>query len=145
MVAKPLADPHGPAASLSVFICCCFRRHNEDDYLYSMNYMHKGASKIWYSIPAKKAQAFEKVLQRTLAQLMYEEPDLHLKLVTMLPPALLHSHQVPVFRCVQEPGSFIVTTPKALHSGFSLGYNVAEAVNFATDNWFQYGREAMGK
>lgn len=110
-----------------------------------MNYMHKGAPKIWYSIPAKKAQAFEKVLQRTLAQLMYEEPDLHLKLVTMLPPALLHSHQVPVFRVVQEPGTFIVTMPKALHGGLSLGFNVAEAVNFATDNWFQYGREAMGK
>ena len=63
----------------------------------------------------------------------------------MLPPGLLHSHQVPVFRAVQEAGSFIVTFPKAYHSGFSLGFNVAEAVNFATDNWFQHGRAASGR
>jgi histone demethylase JARID1 len=109
--------------------------HTEDDYLYSMNYLHKGASKIWYSIPGRDAQTFEKVMQRTLAQLIYEEPDLHLKLVTMLPPSLLHSHQVPVYRAVQEPGTFILSFPKSYHAGFSLGFNVAEAVNFATDNW----------
>jgi hypothetical protein len=84
-------------------------------------------------------------MQRTLAQLVLEEPDLHLKLVTMVPPSLLHSHNVPVYRTVQEAGSFIVTFPKAHHAGFSLGFNVAEAVNFATDDWFKFGREAAGR
>jgi histone demethylase JARID1 len=42
-------------------VCVCMCRHAEDDYLYSMNYLHRGASKVWYSIPAKRALQFEKV------------------------------------------------------------------------------------
>ena len=44
---------------------------------------------------------------------------------------------------VQHEGEFIVTFPKAYHSGFSLGWNAAEAANFAVMDWLPYGFEAV--
>lgn len=35
--------------------------HNEDNYLYSINYSHAGADKQWYGVPGAQARAFEKV------------------------------------------------------------------------------------
>lgn len=39
----------------------------------------------------------------------------------------------------QEPGEFIVLNAGAYHSGFSLGFNCAEAVNFAIKEWLPMG------
>jgi histone demethylase JARID1 len=35
--------------------------HNEDNYLFSINYSHLGATKQWYGIPGSDAKQFEKV------------------------------------------------------------------------------------
>lgn len=42
----------------------------------------------------------------------------------------------------QEPGEFIVLNAGAYHSGFNLGFNCAEAVNFATEAWLPLGAAA---
>lgn len=48
-----------------------------------------------------------------------------------------------VVHTVQEPGEFVVTFPRAFHSGFSHGWNCAEAVNFASLDWLGFGAEAV--
>ena len=51
--------------------------------------------------------------------------------VTQLSPRILKEEGVPVYRAVQRSGEFILTFPKAYHSGFNCGFNCAEAVNVA--------------
>ena len=50
---------------------------------------------------------------------------------------------VAVCRAVQAPGEFIITFPRAYHAGFSNGFCIGEAANFATGNWFSHGAEAI--
>jgi len=35
--------------------------HNEDNYLYSINYSHEGAGKQWYGVPGTATSLLEKV------------------------------------------------------------------------------------
>lgn len=108
--------------------------HNEDNYLYSINYHHWGAPKQWYGVPGTKkdAEGLEKVFKSYLSMKMRDVPDLLHHITTMFSPRLLQSGGVPVYKILQHPGEFVVTFPRAFHSGFSLGPNCGEAVNFAT-------------
>lgn len=56
-------------------------------------------------------------------------------------PGNLSYNGIYVYRMVQLPGEFIITFPHGYHSGFNLGYNCAESINFATMNWVEYGRK----
>ena len=38
---------------------------------------------------------------------------------------------------VQYPGEFIIAFSGAYHSGFNSGFNIAEAVNYATFKWLK--------
>ena len=45
-------------------------------------------------------------------------------------------------RLVHYQHEFVITFPYGYHSGYNLGYNCAESVNFATEAWLEYGRIA---
>ena len=115
--------------------------HNEDNYLYSINYNHFGAAKQWYGVPGAEAKNFEKVSKTFLAESFREAPDLLHHMTTQISPNLLYG-KVPVYRLEQDAKTFIVTFPKAFHAGFSYGFNCGEAVNFATHDWLKGGSEA---
>jgi len=109
--------------------------HNEDNYLYSINYHHWGAPKLWYGVPGteKDANGLEQVFKSYLSMKMRDAPDLLHHITTMFSPRLLQTAEVPVYKLIQHPGEFVVTFPMSFHGGFSLGPNVGEAVNFATN------------
>lgn len=63
--------------------------------------------------------------------------------VTQLSPSVLKSEGVPVHRVVQHSGEFVLTFPRAYHSGFNCGFNCAEAVNVAPVDWLEHGQNAV--
>ena len=61
----------------------------------------------------------------------------------LISPALLQSQfNIRVNKLVHYEGEFVITFPYGYHSGYNLGYNCAESVNFATEAWLDYGRIA---
>ena len=121
-----------------IYVGMCFSSfcwHTEDHWSYSINYLHWGEPKTWYGIPGDCAEKFESVVQEIAPELFEAHPDLLHHLVTIVNPNVLMSKGVPVVRTNQEAGEFIVTFPRSYHAGFNQGYNLAEAVNFATADW----------
>ncbi|XWS64754.1 hypothetical protein CRYUN_Cryun05aG0030800 [Craigia yunnanensis] len=129
-----------------LYIGMCFSSfcwHVEDHHLYSLNYMHWGAPKFWYGVPGKNAPKLEDAMRKHLPDLFDEQPDLLHQLVTQLSPSVLKSEGVPVYRCVQNAGDFVLTFPRAYHAGFNCGFNCAEAVNVAPVDWLPHGQIAI--
>lgn len=116
--------------------------HNEDNYLYSINYMHAGNTKVWYGVPGIAASQFEHVFAEKVPELFNSDRNLLYRLTTMINPSTFVAAGVRVTRALHTPGTFIVTFPQAYHAGFSIGWNVAEAVNFATIDWLKWGRQS---
>lgn len=127
-----------------LYIGMCFSAfcwHNEDHYTYSINYMHWGETKTWYGVPGDDTTAFENTMRAAVPELFEQQPDLLFQLTTMLSPGRLVKNNVRVYAVDQRPGQFVVTFPKAYHSGFNHGFNFCEAVNFAPAEWEHYGLE----
>ncbi|KAG9160849.1 hypothetical protein Leryth_008674 [Lithospermum erythrorhizon] len=129
-----------------LYVGMCFSSfcwHVEDHHLYSLNCLHFGAPKMWYGVPGSAAQKLEVAMRKHLPDLFEEEPDLLHKLVTQLSPSILKAEGVPVYRCLQNPGEFVLTFPRAYHAGFNCGFNCAEAVNVAPIDWLLHGQNAI--
>lgn len=120
-----------------------FAWHLEDVDLYSINYIHFGAPKQWYSISQKDAPKFEAAM-KSLWSSDAKACDQFLRHKTYLvsPSILKSKFGVTVNKVVHREGQFVITFPIGYHSGYNLGYNCAESVNFAIDNWLQYGKTA---
>jgi hypothetical protein len=120
-----------------------FAWHLEDVDLYSINYLHFGAPKQWYSIAQPDARRFEAAM-KTIWPTDAKACDQFLRHKTFLisPSHLLSNYNIKVNKIVSKPGEFVITFPYGYHSGYNLGYNCAEAVNFGLEEWLQYGRVA---
>ncbi|EOY10093.1 Transcription factor, putative [Theobroma cacao] len=126
-----------------------FAWHVEDHYLYSINYHHSGAPKSWYSVPGTSAPEFHKVVMDCVYApevLLGGGEDgasaLLAEKTTMFPPNILRENGVPVYKAVQMAGDYVITFPRAHHAGFSQGFSIGEAVNFADGGWFPWGTMA---
>ncbi|VFQ97411.1 unnamed protein product [Cuscuta campestris] len=129
-----------------LYVGMCFSSfcwHVEDHHLYSLNYLHWGDPKVWYGVPGSQASKLEDTMRKHLPDLFEEQPFLLNELVTQLSPSVLKSEGVPVYHTVQHSGEFVLTFPRAYHSGFNSGFNCAEAVNVAPVDWLDQGQTAV--
>lgn len=125
----------------SLFSTFCW--HVEDHYTLSANYCHVGATKKWYGIPLRYADAFEALMKSKAPDLFRRQPDLLHQLVTLLSPETLTSHGIECYYADQEPGEYVITYPRVYHSGFNCGFNFNEAVNFTMGNWLSFGKSSI--
>ncbi|XP_031423782.1 lysine (K)-specific demethylase 5Ba isoform X2 [Clupea harengus] len=129
-----------------LYVGMCFSSfcwHIEDHWSYSINYLHWGEPKTWYGAPGYAAEQLEGVMRKLAPELFESQPDLLHQLVTIMNPNTLMSHGVPIYRTNQCAGEFVITFPRAYHSGFNQGFNFAEAVNFCTVDWMPQGRKCV--
>jgi hypothetical protein len=118
-----------------------FAWHVEDMELYSINYLHYGEPKAWYSVPQAEMAKFEQAASTIF-------PDEHRackqflrhKQSVISPSILTNTYGITISTAIQEAGEFVITWPGAYHAGFNHGYNCAEAVNFALEDWIPLGQ-----
>lgn len=120
-----------------------FGWHTEDMDLYSINYLHFGAPKSWFTIPPSYGRKFEKLCAALLPK-SYAVCNAFLRhKMTMIHPKWLDDYDIPYDRVTQEPGHIMITFPYGYHAGFNHGFNCAESTNFATERWIEYGKHAV--
>jgi len=113
--------------------------HFEDMMLPSINYSHYGKPKLWYAVPEKDREKFDRAVKEKCSLLFKKDPNILFDVVTMVSPTYLVSQGVKITKTLQRPGEFVVTYPGSYHAGFSTGLNIGEAINFCTSQWFNYG------
>lgn len=118
-----------------------FSWHLEDQDLYSINYLHFGAPKQWYSIPQEESGKFYNLMKEIFNE-DYKNCREFLRHKTfMASPQFLQKHGITCNSIVHNQGEFMITYPYGYHSGYNLGYNLAESVNFALDDWFPFAEK----
>jgi hypothetical protein len=113
-----------------------FEMHCEDYWLYSFNYLHRGAPKYWVVVAPHERKHLEKCLWSYLGALWgpkWDRPRCsqvvrHLSVWVSL--GALKSWDIDYELVKQQPGELMVTAPEAYHQGWSGGANVAEAINY---------------
>nr|XP_007155510.1 hypothetical protein PHAVU_003G207700g [Phaseolus vulgaris]ESW27504.1 hypothetical protein PHAVU_003G207700g [Phaseolus vulgaris] len=122
-----------------------FAWHVEDHDLHSLNYLHFGAPKTWYGVPRDAAVAFEDVV-RIHGYGGEINPLVTFAILgektTVMSPEVFVGAGIPCCRLVQNAGEFVVTFPRAYHTGFSHGFNCGEAANIATPEWLRFAKDA---
>eukprot|EP00775_Hariotina_reticulata_P011303 gene11303-11453_t len=144
----PAADPIPGLTVPWLYVGSCLSAacwQVEEHALYHVNYLHIGAPKVWYGVPEYAAEALEVALQDCLPHLWAADRQLMHKQVTAVSPNELRARGVPVYRLVQEAGSFVVALPNAYHAAINTGFNVAEAVAVGPWDWLPAGAEAVRK
>jgi hypothetical protein len=111
-----------------------FTLHVEDHYLYSLSYLHRGASKFWIVVlpaAAGRLQAFMEryaPLRKRAGGGRCSQFMRHVSQWVSL--GALKAWSIPYTLVEQRMGDLIMTAPCAYHQGRNSGANVAEAVNW---------------
>lgn len=112
-----------------------FGWHKEDLDLYSINYLHHGAPKYWYSVDLESNLDFENLARDLFKDAFASCSDYLRHKNTLIHPSVLLKHGIKLRKTVQRPGQFVISRASAYHAGFNSGFNIAEAVNFTLKSW----------
>ncbi|EDW79586.2 uncharacterized protein Dwil_GK20560 [Drosophila willistoni] len=122
-----------------LFSACCWYR--DPHGLSWIEYLHTGASKLWYGIPDDQSANFRAALT-SLIPTHCQNKTIWLPCDTvMVPPHMLTDRGVSLCRIEQKPGEFIVVFPRAYTSSLATGYVVSESVYFATMSWLDLAKD----
>ena len=119
-----------------------FGWHKEDMDLYSINYLHHGAPKFWYSVDTDCSEKFEKFVKSKFPEYVKECPEFIRHKTTLIYPGHLLENGIKLTKSIHNEGEFMITRAGAYHAGFNFGFNIAEAVNFALPQWLTLGDSA---
>ncbi|RPA72998.1 transcription factor jumonji, partial [Ascobolus immersus RN42] len=122
-----------------------FTWHLEDWLLPSANHLISGASKLWYLIPAASLTGFENACKENeYDTIRFQCPQFikHERLFfsgkrVSSSPNDWEENGYKCYTVEQEVGHLIVIWPGVYHSGINMGYNLAEAANFAIGGWLK--------
>ncbi|KAL0084672.1 JmjC domain, hydroxylase-domain-containing protein [Phycomyces blakesleeanus] len=131
----PLTEPHLAFGMWK----STFAWHLEHLNLYSINYLHIGASKQWYAIPPGRFMSFEIIMGKTFPEMKDKCKSFLRHRAAVMSPRRLADHSIPVNKCVQHEGEFLITFPYSYHYGYNLDFNCSESVNFAINPWINVG------
>ncbi|XP_058457519.1 titin [Malaya genurostris] len=122
-----------------LFSACCWYR--DPHGLPWIEYLHTGASKIWYGVPDDQNSNFRTALT-ALVPTHCQNKTIWLPCDTaMVPPHMLTDRNVSLCRTEQQPGQFVVVFPRAYTSSLCSGYAVSESVYFASSSWLDTAKE----
>uniref|UniRef100_A0A8C0G132 Lysine-specific demethylase 4A n=1 Tax=Chelonoidis abingdonii TaxID=106734 RepID=A0A8C0G132_CHEAB len=120
-----------------------FAWHTEDMDLYSINYLHFGEPKSWYSIPPEHGKRLERLAKGFFPGSAQSCEAFLRHKMTLISPLILKKYGIPFDKVTQEAGEFMITFPYGYHAGFNHGFNCAESTNFATLRWIEYGKQSV--
>lgn len=115
-----------------------FSWHLEDQDLYSINYLHFGAPKQWYSILQKDQAKFYELMKSMFPEDAKNCSEFLRHKTFLASPQVLAKNGIECNHIIHNQGEFMITYPYGYHAGYNLGFNLAESVNFALDDWFEF-------
>ena len=119
-----------------------FGWHKEDLDLYSINYLHYGRPKFWYSVDLDCNQTFENYARSQYPEQFKNCSEYLRHKTTLIHPKNLLREGIRMRKIVHHPREFVISRASGYHSGFNSGFNVAEAVNFALPTWIPIAEKA---
>ncbi|XP_065647314.1 protein Jumonji isoform X2 [Hydra vulgaris] len=94
----------------------------QSNHFNTLSYIRFGSDKIWYVVPVNYTSHFEEILFKMNG--------------CLLEPSELILKGIPIVRCLQKAGQYVVVSGGCYFLTISTGYCSSEIVNFATDSWF---------
>ena len=122
-----------------------FGSHVEDKDLYGANILLIGSSKVWYVIRPSDGHRYEDLIKKLAGPNLeaYKNCSNFLRHKSCLvTPDFLKKNNIRFTKMVQNKNEIICVTPFAYHQGYNEGPNYAEAINFATNRWIEYGKRS---
>ena len=116
-----------------------FAWHVEDMDLYSINFLHYGAEKVWYSASAADGKRLEGIAASIFPNSANRCGQFLRHKMHIINPSLITARGMKLTRVVHRPGEYVISFPYAYHCGFNVALNCAESCNFASERWVPYG------
>ncbi|CAH2058772.1 unnamed protein product [Thlaspi arvense] len=129
---------------LSVGMCLSSQLwKSEKERLYLICYLHMGAPRVWYSVAGCHRSKFRDTMKSLIPGMSGEQSKVSDDPGMLMSPYVLSMEGIPVTRCVQNPGQYVILFPGSYYSAVDCGFNCVEKANFALVDWLPHGDIAV--